>query len=311
MPASVQVCSDFDAILAMMAELPDARHRPLDELRAGYDRSALGPPEPVEHIGDHRIPVDGGEIGARLYRPSARPTALLIYYHGGGWVFGDLESHDRPLRSFANLTGMAILSVDYRLSPEHPFPVPLEDALAALRWAAAHVGELAVPDAPLLVGGDSAGGNLAAAAALASREDGPALAGQLLLYPVLDGRCDSGSYASRADCKILTSEDMRWYWTQYIADAAGRDDPRASPPRTVDLSGAPPAIVAVAGIDPLRDEAIDYAAALAKAGVRVNLLHYPTQPHGFFSFGEMVPSAKRAFDEIVVQTGDLVRSASR
>ena len=298
--------SDFAPIIAGMADLPDARHRSLDQLRNGWDYSVFGEPEPVEYVRDLRIPVDGADIATRLYRPAGNIAALMLYYHGGGWVMGSLESHDRPLRVFANLTNMAILSIDYRLSPEHAFPTPFDDSVTALRWARERVAEFAGGDVPVLVGGDSAGGNLAAAVALASRDDGPALAGQLLLYPALDGRCDSGSYATRGDCKILTAEDMRWYWDQYAPDSAQREDHRASPTQAGNLGKAPPAIVVAAGNDPLRDEGLDYAAALAKADVRVTLLYYPDLPHGFFSFYRLAPSAGRAIAEIAAQVKGLI-----
>jgi len=307
--SEMRIDPGFDAILAGLAALPPACERTLDDLRYGWDYSVFGEPEPVAEIGDHVVPVGDTGIAARLYRPE-NPSALMVYYHGGGWTMGGLESHDRALRIFANRAGIAILSVDYRLAPEHPFPTALEDSRAGLHWAHANAASLRCDGLPFLVGGDSAGGNLAAAVALSARNGTPALGGQLLIYPALDGRCDSGSYASRADCTLLTARDMRWYWSQYVPEAGRRDDPMASPCRAEDHAGTPPAIIAVAGFDPLRDEALDYAAMLARAGTQVTLLHYPDLPHGFFSFHALVPAADRAFGDLAAQVRRLLGSTA-
>jgi len=298
--------ADFDPIIAAMEGMPGITELPLDQLRGGWDYTIFGEKEAVAEVRELTIPVQGGDIGARLYRPVGEPFGLLVYYHGGGFVMGNLESHDRPLRAFANLTGMAMLSVDYRLAPEHPFPTAFEDSLAALVWAKAHIIELAGSEVPMLVGGDSAGGNLAATVALASRENGPKLAGQLLLYPSLDGRCDSESYKTRADCRLLTAADMRWYWDQYASDKTRREDWRASPAVAETLAGSPPAVVAVAGVDPLRDEGLEYAVGLAKADTPVTLLHYPTLPHGFFNYFAIAASAGRAFRDLAKTVRQLI-----
>jgi acetyl esterase len=300
---------DFTPIIAAMAGMPSLTEMPLEQLRDGWDYSIFGEKEDIAEVRDLTIPVHGGEIGARLYKTGNHAAGLLVYYHGGGWVMGDLESHDRPLRALANMTDIAVLAVDYRLAPEYPFPTAFEDALAALAWAGGKLTELAGGDVPILVGGDSAGGNLAAAIALASRDEGPHLAGQLLLYPSLDGRCESESYVSRADCRLLTAADMRWYWDQYAPDSIERQDWRASPSSAERLAGSPPAVVVVAGVDPLRDEGLDYAAALAKADTPITLLHYPALPHGFFNYFAIAPSSGRAMRDIAQAARRLVEEA--
>lgn len=305
-----KISADFAGIIAAMSQLPAARDRSLDELRHGWDRSAFGPAEPVYSVRDLNVPVSDTWVGARIYQPAKYAPALLVYYHGGGWVMGGLDTHDIALRVLANRAQLAILAVDYRLAPEHPWPTPFDDACAALNWAAVRLDELiGNPGAKLIVGGDSAGGNLAAAVALASRVQNRSLAGQLLIYPSLDATCSSASFASHADCPLLTAADMRWYWKQYAAGQPVAGDACFSPTAATNLAGSPPAIVAVAGIDPLRDEALDYGVALARHDVSVRLLHYPDLPHGFFNFHPLAPSADRAMDEIAAQLQSLAKGA--
>lgn len=299
---------DFAPIIEAMKDMPFPRERTLGQLRNGTDYSVFGTPESVREIRELSIELPHAKIGARLYRPDDSPSSLLVYFHGGGWVMGDLASHDHTLRAFANRTNFAVLAVNYRLAPEFQFPTPFEDALAALKWASQEREALAGKNVSLLVGGDSAGGNLAAAVALATRSSGPELAAQVLLYPVLDGKCEGTSYETRGSCPILTAEDMRWYWEQYVPEQSSRDDIRMSPAACEDLAGCPPAIIAVAGFDPLRDEGLDYAVKLARSDVKVRLLHYPDLPHGFFSFHPISPSAGKAFDEIAGQLVDLVKN---
>jgi acetyl esterase len=301
----------FFPFVEALAQLPPVSSRSLEELRAGWDVSVFGEPEPVANVRDLSIPVEGGAIGARLYLPD-NPAALLVYYHGGGWVLGDLDSHDLPLRALANGARAAVLSVDYRLAPEHPFPTGLEDCYAALVWATRHQAELAPGAKSLVVAGDSAGGNLAAAVALAARDRaGPKIACQLLLYPVIDGRCDTRSFAERGDCAILTSEDMRWYWRTYVSDDGQRGDPLASPCLAQSHRDLPSAIVAIAGYDPLHDEGAAYADQLSAAGNDVTLLNYETLPHGFFNALRMVDAAGAAFREIVLSLDQAIARAAK
>ena len=292
----------FAPIMEALAQVPPVSDRELADARAMWDISIFGSPEPVAEIRDIAISADGATIPARVYRPKATTDGVIVYFHGGGWVVGSLETHDLPLRAFANLTGATVLSVDYRLAPEHPFPAGLEDCYAALCWASEHLTELTGDGGYVMVGGDSAGGNLAAAVALAARDrSGPKIDGQLLLYPALDARCNAPSYTERRDAGLLTARDMRWFWRQYIGDGGADVSPLASPGLATSHRDLPPAIVAIAEFDPLRDECIAYAELLRAAGVQVIELRYDTLPHGFFNSLNLVDGARAAFVEIAEQ----------
>jgi acetyl esterase len=225
-----------------------------------------------------------GDVPVRLYVPDGAqaPGPLLVYYHGGGWVQCSVATHDAGCRSLAHASGVRVLSVDYRLAPEHPYPAAVDDAIAAYAWAAGHAAELGADPARLAVGGDSAGGNLAAVVALAARDDDalPAAAFQLLIYPVCDVAEKSGSYATFREGFLLTEEGMDWYIAKYLPDPARRAEPQASPLRAADLSGLPPAFVATCLPDVLRDEGEAYAARLREAGVPVATQRFD-QVHGF------------------------------
>lgn len=283
---------ELRAIAAVAAAQPPMRALTVAQAReravAGAAVCRPGPATPTAH---HEIEVGGGRIGVREYRGNRRGDRVLVYFHGGGWVVGDLDTCDGLCRHLAVTTGATVLSVDYRLAPEHPFPTPVRDAWAALRWAAdrfPHAGGL-------VVGGDSAGGTLAAACALLARDaGGPALTGQLLLYPVLD--CDLGrpSYVADAEAFPLTTADMRWFWDHYAPDPAVRTQVLASPLRAVDLAGLPPTLLVQAGHDPLRDEGAAYAARLAGAGVEVTTTVHPTLGHGFVRFTAVSAAVRTA-----------------
>jgi acetyl esterase len=250
----------------------------------------LAAPGPaVTGVRDLTISATAGPIAARLYPAAApNPTGTVVYLHGGGWVTGDLEYSDAFCRHLAVDGGCTVLSVDYRLAPEYPFPAPLEDAYAALEWAAA---ELAGPGS-LAVAGDSAGGALAAACTLRARdEDGPQLVGQLLVYPVVDADFTRPSYASNGTGLVLGPAEMAWFWSHYLPDENGRLNPLAAPLRAADLSHLPPAVIVVADLDPLRDEGLAYAARLAEAEVPVRLRHVPGLVHGFLRFTARVNAA--------------------
>jgi acetyl esterase len=274
------------ALLDRLAGRPPADRLPLAEARRAYAAlvASGGSAPAVAASRDLAIAGPGGPIPARLVRAMDRgPAPLVVFLHGGGWTLGDLDTHDRMARSLAVASGAAVLSVGYRLAPEHPFPAALEDALAAVRWAG-HAGHPGVRSGALAVAGDSAGGNLAAAAALAARDaGGPALAFQLLIYPALDASCSSSSYASEGRGYRLTRELMAWYWGNYLGAAGDRGDPRVSPALAADLSGLPPALVVTAEHDPLRDEGEAYAARLLDAGVPAAAMRYGGQVHGFFA----------------------------
>ena len=292
----------FAPIMEAVAQGPSVSSGGLADIRGMWDLSAFGAPEPVAEIREIAIPADGSTIPARLYRPKAKTAGVIVYFHGGGWVLGSLETHDLPLRAFANLTGATVLSVDYRLAPEHPFPAGLDDCYAALCWASAHQTELTGGGGFIIVGGDSAGGNLAAAVALAARDrGGPAIDGQLLLYPVIDARCNTPSFTEHGDAGLLTARDMRWFWQQYVGDQGVELSPLASPGLATSHRDLPPTILAIAEFDPLRDECIAYAEKLLAAGVRVIALRYDTLPHGFFNYLNLVDRARAAFVEIAEQ----------
>ncbi|HEY0391209.1 MAG TPA: alpha/beta hydrolase [Solirubrobacterales bacterium] len=261
-----------------------------------------GPPRPMARVEDLSIPGPGGPMPARLYvalgapRP---PQPLIVYYHGGGWVIGDLETHDGACRLLAEHSGCRVLSIDYRLAPEHPFPAPVEDAAAAFAWAAEHVEDLGADPARIAVAGDSAGGNLSAAVCLHAREAGGAQpAMQLLLYPATDVVGEQASRKVFAEGFLLTRNDMQWFEDHYLPDGCAEDDPRASVMRAPDVSNLPPAYVATAGFDPLRDEGEIYAARMREAGVPVVLQRHSGLIHGFANLTAICPSARAAMFEV-------------
>ncbi|HWI82067.1 alpha/beta hydrolase [Ramlibacter sp.] len=272
------------------------------EARALYrERRLFTQPAPPD-IGatrDLTMPGPAGAIALRLYRPlgSANDALLpvLVYYHGGGWVIGDLETHDTLCRELANGARCAVVSVDYRLAPEHRFPAAVDDCVAALRWVHANAASLHLDGSRIAVGGDSAGGNLAAVAAIAARDDGgPALAFQLLIYPATDMRRTAPSHQSNGQGYLLTRDTIGYYHDHYIVDARDDLDWRASPLLHEDLTGLPPALVLTAGFDPLRDEGLQYADRLSAAGNRAALVCFERQIHGFVPMGKVLDEANTA-----------------
>ena len=250
-------------------------------------------PQPAA-IAELQIPSAAGTIPARVYRPQQTPAASLLYFHGGGWVAGDLFTHDRLARTLAIELEAVVISVDYRRPPEAPFPCAFDDCYAATQWAASTIGTLGGDPARLAVGGDSAGGNLAAAVALACHASGPPLAAQLLIYPATDLvgcyglQAENAKYPSRAENAegyFLTLAAMRFFARSYLADPQAASDPRASPIRAADLAGLPPAVICTAEFDPLRDEGEAYAKRLQRAGVRVSFYREPGMIHGYFGMG--------------------------
>jgi acetyl esterase len=235
-------------------------------------------------------------VPMRLYRPeTAVGCPLLVFLHGGGFVICDLDTHDRTVRELAHRTGAVILSVDYRLAPEHPFPAAAEDARAALAWAVAHAAELGCDPARVFVGGDSAGGNLAVGAALARRDaGGPPLAGQLLIYPSVQQDFAGGSAEEFAKGYFMTIDHIRWFSRQYLGPTGDPRDPRASPLLAPDLAGLPPALLVVADCDTLRDQALAYARRLAATGVPVEVQLHPGVFHGFLGVLGALPEAESA-----------------
>jgi acetyl esterase len=276
------------------AGAPPAGVLPAMELRRNFAAAAaelFGPVDPVASVEDSQ--TDGG-IPVRIYRPvePVEPSPALVYFHGGGWVVGSLDSHDGIVRGLAHRSGCVAIAVGYRLAPEHPFPAGLEDAASATRWVLEAADELAIDPTRVAVGGDSSGATLATVVARR-----PPIALQLLICPVLDHRFDTGSYERFGEGYGLTREAMRWYWAQYLGSAEG-SDPDASPLRAADLGGLPPAIVVVAECDPLRDEGLAYAERLEAAGVPVSLLRYAGMIHNFIRFAASVDRASEALDDV-------------
>jgi acetyl esterase len=247
--------------------------------------------------------LDADGVPARLYRPNDRKDlGLLVYYHGGGWVCGSINTHDDVCRKLAQSMGHAVLSVDYRLAPEFAFPEPLNDCIVALRWAHAHASELGIDASRIAVGGDSAGGNLAAA--VANLQPVP-LRFQMLIYPVTDATRSSQSYQDNATGYRLTANGMKWFCDHYLSGSIGSPtDPRVSPlfADAVTLASAPPAIVITAEYDPLRDEGEQYAQRLLEAGVACSLTRYYGQIHGFFSMSHFVDDGAAAITQAATAT---------
>jgi acetyl esterase len=261
--------------------------RPVAEARAEIRREAAvfsGAPIPIDRVEEVTVPSPGGPMAGRLYSAAGLPSPapLLVYLHGGGWVVGDLDTHDQPCRFLARHAGVRVLSIDYRLAPEHPFPAAVEDSVAAVRHAIEQAQSFGADPARVAVGGDSAGGNLAAAAArVLMIDDGPVPAFQLLIYPVTDLTRKRESYRLFREGFFLTEAQMDWYRDHYLPDEADASDPRASPILAANLSGLPPAHVVTAGFDVLRDEGEDYAGLLRDAGVQVTATREPGLIHGF------------------------------
>jgi acetyl esterase len=245
------------------------------------------PREPVAKVEDRKIPGPAGEIPVRIYVPEGQgPFGALVYFHGGGWVIGDLETHDPVCRALANAAGCIVVSVDYRLAPEHKFPAAVEDCFAATKWVAENAGSLGGDPDRIAVGGDSAGGNLAAVVSLLARDQGgPRLRHQLLVYPVTEYDASTPSAIEFGEGYFLDRRFMLWFWGHYLRNEADRSDPRAAPLHASDLRGLPSALVITAEYDPLRDEGEAYAARLNEAGVPVTCIRFQGQLHGFFTFG--------------------------
>ena len=255
--------------------------------------------EPVGEITERTIPGPAGEIPIRIYRPDAEgPHSLIMLFHGGGWVVGNLDAEDSTSRGLVNRVNAVLVSVDYRLAPETRFPGASEDCYAATVWAVEHAEELGVDASKLAVAGTSAGGNLSAAVSLMARDrGGPNISHQVLFCPVIDYKFDRPSYIENANGYGLTRDVMIWYWEQYLASDADGRNPYASPIRAESLAGLADATVIAAQYDPLLDEAADYAAALEAAGVDVTYSEYAGMTHGFNGSFGLIDAAKDACDE--------------
>jgi len=300
-----ELAAEYQLVLRLVAL---AGHRGLyvmtpAQARAEIRRSSrvfAGAPPAVARVEDRVLPGPAGPIAARLYVPfdDGKRRPLVVHYHGGGWVIGDLDTHDTACRHLAREADAGVLAIDYRLAPEHRFPAAVDDALAAFRWAAANAAALGFDPARVVVAGDSAGGNLAAVVAqLAGRDGGARPAAQLLAYPVTDLSTKHGSYRLFADGFLLSERDMDWFRGHYLPDDAAALDPRVSPLLAPDVSGLPPAVVLTCGFDVLRDEGEAYARRLEQAGVRVMLRRSAGLIHGFCNAVSVSPASRIAMIE--------------
>jgi acetyl esterase len=262
-------------------------------------RKQMSANESVHHVHDLKIPGPAGEIPIRIYSPDRpKPAPALVYFHGGGWVLGDLESHDHVCRALANAVPCVVASVDYRLAPEAKFPAAVEDSYQALEWIAANAAGLGIDPDRIAVGGDSAGGNLSAVVSQMARDrKGPRVVYQVLIYPATDMRMSTPSIAENAEGPLLSSAAMAWFIGHYLRNEADKTDALASPLLAADLSGLPPAYILTAECDPLRDEGEAYGRKLEQAGVPVEVRRYAGMPHGFFSFGAALNVSKEAMAE--------------
>jgi acetyl esterase/lipase len=288
----------LDPWVAEWFEANPMYNQPLDELAPELlelARSPVGAP-PTRHIADVDDEVVAG-VPVRIYRDGGEPTGLLVYFHGGGFVIGSIGLMDNVARELTHATGAVVVSVEYRLAPEHPYPAGLDDCEAVTRWAVTNAARFGVPASAVAVAGESAGGNLAAAVTLRLREAGDvSLAGQVLLYPGVDGRSGMHPSIDAFDGLVLDHRSMELFWDAY---RGGRDidgDPCATPLQADRLDGLPPALVVLGGCDPLRDEGRAYAVRLRNEGVDVEEVCFAGQPHGFINFG--LPAAAPAFEQV-------------
>jgi acetyl esterase len=290
--------------LIKQANQPEAWQLTPDQARESYLTrvNRLKVNEPIHRTEDRRIPGSGSHIPIRIYTPrELKPgerLPVLLWYHGGGFVIGSLDTHDSACRMLANRADCLVVSVDYRLAPEHKFPAAVEDCETALKWVALHAVEFGGDPQALAVGGDSAGGNLAAAVAILARDAAhPKLAFQLLVYPCVAPEPETPSHYKFKEGYVLSRNSITYFYKQYLRGSKDIQDFRFAPLVLDDLSGLPPALVIVAGFDPLRDEGIDYAKRLIEAGNQVRLSNYEGMVHGFYLMGGAVDAAKRAVAE--------------
>lgn len=290
-------------ILDQMAEMGNPPINELSVSEARQDSAAMtamqGPPEPVAGVEDRNLTGPGGDLPVRIYQPFGKgPFPVLINFHGGGWVVGDIESTDVFCRSLANTAGCIVISVDYRLAPEHPYPAAADDAYCATLWAATNAAGFGGDPLRIAVCGDSAGGNLAAVVSQMARDRGkPAICFQLLIYPVTDAACDTLSFNENDKGYFLTKEAMQWFWNHYVPNDADRNHPYASPLRAKNFSGLPPALVITAEFDPLRDEGERYVELLRAAGTPVQLTRYDGMIHGFFMMNAVIDKGRAAIQQ--------------
>jgi len=302
MPLDPQAKAFLDQAAA--AGTPPLTSLPVPEARQAI-RALFGveTAEAIAKVEDRKIPGPAGQIPVRVYTPKGKgPLPVLVFFHGGGWVIGDLETHDNTCRQLANGAACIVVAVDYRLAPEHKFPAAPEDCYAATKWVALNAASFGGDPARIAIGGDSAGGNLAAAVGVMAADRGaPTFVHQLLIYPVTNYAFDTPSYRENADGYLLTKEGMTWFWGHYLNTDADGQNAYASPLRARDCRRVPPAFVITAEFDPLRDEGEAYAARLKEAGVPVEVKRYHGMIHGFFSLGHIMEQGKQAVADAVAR----------
>jgi acetyl esterase len=301
MPVAPGLVTFLDQVAA--ADAPSIDTLPLDVARQGaiaMVQAMEGPKQTVAAVEDHELTTSVGSLRVRVYRPTLTPDPLPIvaYFHGGGWVIMGIETHDGICRRLANASGALVVSLEYRLAPEHRFPAALDDCFAATRWLADHGDDLGGDRSRLVVAGDSAGGNLAAAVTLRAQPEGPRLRGQVLAYPALDAGCDTGSHHANGDGYLLTTSVMAWFWDCYLGPGGNPQDPFVAPVHAADLDRLPPTMVITAEYDPLRDEGEAYARRLEQSDVPVTRHRFAGVIHGFLGMDALVPEADAAMTEI-------------
>lgn len=275
------------------------------ELEDEIFSSGSGPD--MSSIRDVTVQSEGRAVPVRIYRPIGDGSGTLVFLHGGGWTLGTLDSADDICRNLADRGECLVVSVDYRLAPEHPFPAALDDSWAVLRWVDRYSDTLGDDRGNIGLAGTSAGGNLAAATAMLAREREIDVSGQYLLYPITDHRFDTESYETYADSPLLSRGDMKWFWDNYLRSPIDAHHPYASVLRATDIRKVAPATVLTAGIDVLRDEGVAYAEKLSELGIEFDHQHYPSLPHGFLSLADRVERAEDAMDELGMRIQESLR----
>ena len=297
MPLDPQAAAVIEAVEAL--GLPPVNEVSPDEARANFEARPRAAGPDVGNVEDRTVPGPAGEIPVRVFTPEgAGPFPILMWYHGGGWVIGNVRTHDAICRHLCVQAGCVVVSVDYRLAPEHKYPAAADDCYAATAWAAANAASLNGDASRLAVGGDSAGGNLSAVVSLMARDKGgPHLVHQLMVYPVTEYRVDTSSYIENADGYLLTRDGMVWFWGHYLGNEGDGAEAYASPMRASDLSSLPQALVITAEFDPLRDEGEEYARRLTQAGVPTACTRYDGMVHGFFGMPDLMDKGRQAIAE--------------
>lgn len=306
------------ATLKFVEQMAEGDGKPLPECTPEEARAfgpmmaeLAGPGPKMERIEEHVVEEQHGKAMLRVLVPIQNPRGVIVYYHGGGWVLGSIDQSDTVARKLAERTSCAVVLVEYRLAPEHRYPTAIDDSYVALEWVADHLNAIAGQDVPLIVAGDSAGGNIAAVMAIRARDrNGPSIALQVLIYPVTDADIDRPSYTDPENQILLTRDAMIWFWDHYVPDSSRRTEADASPLHEKNLEGLPPAVILTAEHDVLRDEGEAYAARLQEANVPTDLKRHVGQIHGFFTL-LMLPGSERGFQQVVKAVKSCIAKARK